>query len=402
MSDQPLSQNAQQIAALYTRWIGLRAVFHRGWWLVTSLYLIVEADLSPVQLVFLGTAQGIVAVMCEIPAGVVADTISRKTSLLIAHALMSAAMVGTGLVTSFEALIATQMLWGLAWTFSSGADIAWLTDEMKEPDQTAQVITRGARWEQVGSAAGLLAFGAFAWVIDLSAAMILAGASMGALGLFVGLKFPERGFRAIAGKTWVGSFRIFHQGLSLALSNKAILGIFLATLLVNGADEAFVRLYPKGLLEFGFPAELPPILWLTMLGLASLLGAAMALALIERRIALGRTPSETYLLASFCGVLGLLMFSWAPSVSYAMLGVVLVQGIAMSVMRVMSVIAVNERTGSDVRATVQSFLAQMEYAGEIALGLSLGALAQFVGIDAAMTCAAALILTAGFIVRSRS
>src|SRR5437763_1520359 len=102
-----------------------RAVLHNGWWLVTSVYLVVDAGLSPSELVLIGVAQGVMALVFEIPAGVVADTISRKWSLVVSHVLMGTAMLATGLVTNFGALVATQMLWGLSWTFSSGADVAW-------------------------------------------------------------------------------------------------------------------------------------------------------------------------------------------------------------------------------------------------------------------------------------
>jgi hypothetical protein len=37
---------------------------------------------------------------------------------------MGTAMIATGLVTDFGPLVATQMLWGLWWTFASGADVA--------------------------------------------------------------------------------------------------------------------------------------------------------------------------------------------------------------------------------------------------------------------------------------
>jgi MFS family permease len=112
----------RDVAAIFVRWTCMRAVFSRGWWLVTSLYLVVEADLSPFQLVFLGTAQGLTGLAFEVPTGVMADTISRKGSIVIAHLVMGTGMLATGLVTAFPALVATQMLWGLAWTFSSGAD----------------------------------------------------------------------------------------------------------------------------------------------------------------------------------------------------------------------------------------------------------------------------------------
>jgi len=125
------------ITAVFLRWMGMRAVLHRGYWLVTSLYLIVDAHLSAFQLVFLGTAQGIVSLVVEVPAGVVADTISRKWALVIAHTLIGISMVVTGLVTAFPALVATQMLWGGGWTFVSGADVAWVTDELGRPDRIA-------------------------------------------------------------------------------------------------------------------------------------------------------------------------------------------------------------------------------------------------------------------------
>ena len=37
----------RDVAQLFVRWTCVRAVFHRGYWLVTSLYLVVEADLKP-------------------------------------------------------------------------------------------------------------------------------------------------------------------------------------------------------------------------------------------------------------------------------------------------------------------------------------------------------------------
>ena len=137
-------ESSSAITAVFVRWIGTRAVLHRGYWLIASLYLVVDARLSPLQLVLLGTAQGIVSLGCEVPAGVVADTISRKWSLVIAHLLVGGSMVATGLVTAFPVLVATQMVWGLGWTFASGADVAWLTDELRDPDRAARVLAAGA------------------------------------------------------------------------------------------------------------------------------------------------------------------------------------------------------------------------------------------------------------------
>ncbi len=62
-----------------------------------------------------------------------------------------------------------------------------------------------------------------------------------------------------------------------------------------------------------------------------------------------------------------------------------------------------DNTASDVRATVQSFLAQAEYFGEILLGIGLGLLAQATSIAVAMMGGAALVTCAGVLVlRSRA
>src|SRR6478672_854056 len=73
--------DGRRLVAVYLRWIWWRAALHRGWWLVTSVYLVVDARLSPSQLVLIGVAQGVTALVFEIPAGVVADAISRRWAL---------------------------------------------------------------------------------------------------------------------------------------------------------------------------------------------------------------------------------------------------------------------------------------------------------------------------------
>ena len=393
----------RDVAATFLRWTFIRAIFHRGWWLVTSLYLVVEADLSAFQLVFLGTAQGITALAFEVPTGVMADTISRKWSIVIAHLVMGAGMLATGLVTAFPALVVTQMLWGLAWTFSTGADVAWLTDELDRPDRIAGVLTASARWEQVGAASGLIVFGALAWATDLATSIVVSGLAMWLLGLYVVARFPEHRFTPTRERRWRKSVSIIRRGVALARRDRQILIIFAATMLVNGAAEAFGRLFPKRLLELGFPEQLDPIVWLAALGLVTLSVGALALRIVEARIDGADVARRVYATACFVGALGLMVLALAPDDATGMAGVLLVQGITWTLTRTVSVIWVNRRVGSDVRATLQSFLSQAEYFGEISLGIALGILAQATSIAVAMMGSCALVASAGIlVVRSRA
>lgn len=133
------------------------------------------AGLTPSQLILIGVWQGIVSFVFEVPAGVVADTISRKYSIIVSHILMGVAMLATGFVTDLGIIMLTQIVWGVAWTFSSGADVAWITDELNDRDKIHRVLARSARSEQAGSAVGIVGIGLLAWVVGLANAMILAG-----------------------------------------------------------------------------------------------------------------------------------------------------------------------------------------------------------------------------------
>lgn len=391
------------LTAVFLRWTGMRAVLHRGYWLVASLYLVVDAHLSAFQLVFLGTAQGIVSLVSEVPAGVVADTISRKWALVIAHTLVGVSMAVTGLVTAFPALVATQMVWGVGWTFASGADVAWVTDELARPDRIAGVLTARARWEQVGAASGLVGFGLLALATGRGTALVVAGIAMVVLGLYVVVRFTEHGFTPTKARRWQRSAAIFRRGVVLARQDREILLVLAATFLVNGAAEAYGRLYPKRLVELGFPGQANPIVWFTGLGIVAYAVGALALRIVEARIAGVGVVRRVYAAACYSGALGLLVLASAPGYLIGGAGVLLVSGIGLTVTRAVGTIWVNRRATSDVRATMQSFLAQVEYGGEILCGVALGALAQLTTVTIAFVCSSALIACAGvLVVRSRA
>lgn len=387
------------VAAIYMRWMCTRALLHRGYWLVASLYLVVDADLSPFELVFLGTAQGIISLAFEVPAGVVADTISRKWSLVISHVLMGASMAVTGLVTDFGALVATQMVWGVAWTFASGADVAWVTDELDRPDRIAGVLTASARWEVIGSACGMVGLGVLAWQAGRSTAIVVAGVAMVLLGLYVATRFTEHRFTPTRAHRWWQSATILRRGVGLARRDHQIMLVLAATVLVNGAAEAFGRLHPKRLIELGFPEQPDPIIWFTGLGILVYAAGALALRIVETRIDGVGAARRIYAVACVIGAAGMAMLVVAPDAITGSAGVLLVGGVALTVTRAVGVIWVNRRTASDVRATTQSFLAQAEYSGEILCGIALAAVAQMTSIAVAFAGAGAIFLLTGALVR---
>jgi MFS family permease len=383
------------LVTVFLRWTFARAFLHRGWWLVTSVYLIVDAGLGPAELVAIAIGQGVICLLFEIPAGVIADTVSRKWSLVISHALMGAAMLTTGLVTDFPTIMATQMLWGLSWTFASGADIAWLTDELAQPARIPFVLALVGRTQLLGSAAGIVVLGVLGSAIPRATTMVLAGAVMFLLGLYVVFRFREERFVPERSRRWLASWSILVAGTQLARSSRIILVVFAATVLVNGAHQSG-RLYQLRLIEVGWPAE--PLVWFAGLSVIILLVGAVSLRLVEARVHDARVSRLTYTLGCVAGAVGLVGLAIAPEPVTAA-SVVLVAGTADPIVRTVSTIWVNQNASSNVRATMHSFLSQTEYLGAILGGVAITAIAATVGTSIALLFCAGLFAATTSLVR---
>ena len=394
---------AWSVATIYAAWAFTRSFLHHGWWLVTSVYLVSEAALTPFELVFLGTAQGLTVLAAEVPAGVFADAYSRKRSLVVAHALMGLGMLATGFVLSFSALLVTQVIWGLSWTFSSGADVAWMTDELRAPERVGEALLNAARWGHAGSALGILCIGALAWASSLAVAMIAAGAGMWLLGIAVALVFRETNFqRAAPGKMLATAVQTLRSGLLRIRFHRILVHILVCTLLINGADEGFGRLYVKRLLDIGLPDGAPAVVWLTGLAIACLALSLVALAAVSRFLQRNGEHSRAYSVAAAVGGLALALFAAAHSIVLAAFAVLLVAGIATSALRTVSVVWANQHATSQLRATVQSFLSVAENIGEVGLGFLLAVVASYGGISAAMVGGSAIFALVVVLVERRS
>lgn len=224
---------------------------------------------------------------------------------------------------------------------------------------------------------------------------------MAALGLVVATRFPERKFTPTRAHHLRASASILRRGLSLARADRQLWTVFGATMLVNaGAEVGF--LFPKRLLALGVPQQPDPIVWFTALGLAALALGALALRIVQGRIDDTGVAPRVYAAACVVGALALVVLGVAPDAMTGSAGVLLFAGIAEPVTRSVSVIWVNRRATSDVRATVHSFLAQAESVGEIAGGIGLALLARSAGLPALLICASAIVALAGVLVfRSR-
>ncbi len=172
---------------------GLQFLLYMPTWVVMAVYLVRELDLSPLELILMGTAMEAAVFLFEVPTGVVADTYSRKLSLIVGYVGMGVAWMLVGVVSAPWAIIAIWGFWGLAYTFTSGAYQAWITDEVGV-ENVGRIFLRGERVRYAGAVVGLIGQVAIG-VVSLRAGVIAGGAVTAACGLLCIFFMPETGFR---------------------------------------------------------------------------------------------------------------------------------------------------------------------------------------------------------------
>ncbi|WP_207931333.1 MFS transporter [Streptomyces sp. 8K308] len=365
-------------------------MLQNGWWLVTSLYMVVDAGLSPAQLLVIAAVQGVASSVFEIPAGVVSDTIGRKAAIVTSHALMAAAMITTGLSSDFLPLMVAQVLWGIAGTFASGSDVAWATDEIDQPERMHLLIAAQGRWQMIGSGAGIVVFGALATILNRPAAIAGAGVLMLVLGAWFTVAFPEDNFVRVRKDHLRVALGIARRGARLVVTDRTVCVLVIVTVLVNGAGDSFARVYPVQLSGLGLPSGMSGTVWFTAISLAGYAFAVLALAVAQNRLHDDHGARAALALSCATGLISFVLVGLAPNLTYAIVGVVIANGIAMPLIRTITTIWVNRRTANDIRATTHSFMAQAEYVGEIVCASSLAGVSGAMGAGNTVALAASL------------
>src|SRR5688572_21075986 len=123
---------------------------------IAPVYRFRTAGLDDLQLVLVGTVMEAAVFLFEIPTGVVADRWSRKWSVTVGHAGIGLGLLIEASFSSFPGVLVGQAVWGLAYTFTSGATVAWLAGELGDPDRAVlrRLFLRASRF---GSMAALVA-----------------------------------------------------------------------------------------------------------------------------------------------------------------------------------------------------------------------------------------------------
>jgi MFS family permease len=163
------------------------------WTAIWVVYLHDYRGFSLIEITTLDSLFFLVAVVAELPTGVIADRFGRKFSLLCGSITLSVAVLVFGLAESYVVVLLSYVFWGTASAFQSGADSALLYDSMREAGRTSEYTQVQGRLNAVGFAGGLAGglIGAPLAAATNLAVPVLASAGLAALTIGVALSLRE-------------------------------------------------------------------------------------------------------------------------------------------------------------------------------------------------------------------
>jgi DHA3 family tetracycline resistance protein-like MFS transporter len=373
------------------------SAFFAMMFVTTSLYEATVAGLTPVQLILVGTALELSAFVFEVPTGIVADVYSRRLSIVIGYVLMGVGFLVEGFFPAFLPILLAQVIWGLGYTFTSGATQAWLTDEVGEADAN-KLFMRGT---QVGLFASLLGMGGAMLVgaENVALPIQLGGTGVVLIGVTLMLIMPETGFHPTPREdrnTWQHMWHTFHQGVRAVRSRPRLMNIVFIGLFYGLYSEGFDRLWVKHLLDnFELPVLFGnnQVAFFALLRVAGAVLTILAVRFVEKRVdstspfAIGRTVMIV------TGIISVALIGFALSPLLALsLGLYLTVSVLRNVQIPLQTAWINQKLDSQVRATVHSMFGQVDAIGQVMGGPLVAGIAS-VGSAVASLVTSGLLLT---------
>ena len=383
----------------YPVYLGIKgafALFFMLWATVASVYRIEEVGLDPLRLVLLGTALEVAVLVFEVPTGVLADTYGRRRSVIAGFLLMGAGFALEGAVPLFWSVLAAQMVWGVGYTFISGALEAWIADEAPERD-LGRVYLRGEQADYIGSLIGVVLSVAIA-TVALNLPLIIGGGLTVALGVVLFFAMPERRFRPSPreGRSSLQQVSSTARGGVRLVRARPVLLILLVVAVVSGmSEEGFDRLYAKHFLDVvGLPSfgALDPVVWFGVLNAGALVLSYLAAEVVGRRLDVGdaAVAARLLLVLNALTIVGMLAFALAGSFAFA-LAAFWFASLTRTLSEPLYLTWLNEGLEPGVRATVISMGSQSGALGEASAGPVIGAIGNLAGVRAALTVAAIIL-----------
>lgn len=396
--------NKKDPYAVYLFTCFLSQLFFTFIFTVSLLYHIQVVKLDPLQLVLVGTVLELTVFLFEIPTGVIADVKSRKLSLIIGYFLIGFGFMIEGLFPLFAAVIFSQIAWGIGYTFTSGAQQAWIADEIGE-ERASLAFIRGAKLGKLGQIIAIpLSILTGYFMINLP--ILISGFGMLGLAIYLLLFMKEKNFkplqtdeRASAWKSMKGNMQ---KIVAYSKASFVMRMLLLIALFIGLYSEGFDRLWMAHFIDVSTLASLANEKLVLFMGglqfIVVLLSFTVLHFLNRSSIHLSLKPIYvTLFIGSSFIVTSLIGFAFSTFVVSLVVFYVVIQ-VTRQIMYPLEDIWLNKIIpDSSTRATFFSVKGQVDAIGQIGGGPIIGVIASQFAMKTAIIISACFIMPVLFL-----
>ena len=178
----------------------------------------------------------------EVPTGVVADSYSRKVSVIIGMLTGGLCFAVEGLLPVFAFIILAEFFRAIGETFISGAFTAWITDEIGV-EKVGRILMRANQASQV---TGIVSTGIGIWLstfLPLGAIISAGGLGVVLLAVFMIFAMPEKNFKPTKESRSTPLFQSLKTGWQVVRGRPLALTIVAMGLVFGSSDAGFDRLW---------------------------------------------------------------------------------------------------------------------------------------------------------------
>lgn len=380
----------------YLIFSGATSLFFSLVFTVNMVYQIEKIGLNPLQLILVGTTLESACFIFEIPTGIVADIYSRKLSVIIGVTMIGLGFVLEGTVPVFIAMIGAQVLWGVGYTFISGAFEAWIAEEEKEMELN-QIYLRGSQAGQIGSIIGII-LSTILGNFSLQLPIILGGVQFILLAVFLALFMPENNFSSAAPgdlNTFQKMGHTFKNGLTFIKSKPIFMVLLGITLFYGLSSEGYDRLSSAHFLkDISLPKlwNLQSVTWFGIFGILGMVMSAVTMQFIIKKLEKNNKLNSAGILltTNVFYIVFMLIFALAGNFTLGLIAY-LSTNMFRTIKNPIYDAWLNSHIEGNARATVLSTNGQIDALGQILGGPIIGIIATKVSISVGIACTALLL-----------
>lgn len=371
----------------------------------TFYYETLQLTLTQVSLIFVVIT--VAGILLEVPTGVVADTYSRRLSIIIGGAFIGLCYTSAGLFSFYIVILLCALLEAIGDTFVSGALEAWITDEVGS-DNVGPVFLRSTQISTPIHWVGVLLSIGLAALFSYQVPIALGGILWLLITLILIVKMRET---HVISRTQTSHLSIrehlqstgqtLRHGLKIIRNNTVVLQIVIASLFATALLDIFYRFSRLHFLDgFVLPTITLPLLgmlknnlWFGLFEVGQGILALVGVTLLRRYVVQQHIRIFAGILTVFYTLMmiGVLLFAGTNTLFIA-IGAWLIVNVLNDIGRPIVATWLNQTIDSVSRATILSINSQVSMVGMLILANGMSVIGDLYGVRPTLFAASAFLL----------